>query len=120
MTLRPNMSLFCRPPYGKLYTSESREIARAEEISLFRELSQLSRKRNPRKRDGMRVALSTWQKGKEAIMTPAVTLTDLVEIVAEFARSEAELIATVIHLIKSGQVHLQAQPVTPAPAYALA
>ncbi len=53
-------------------------------------------------------------------MKPSITLMDLVETVSEFTTSESELIATVIHLIKSGQVTLKAQPVTPAPAYALA
>lgn len=53
-------------------------------------------------------------------MKPNVTLTDLVQIVSEFTASETELIATVIHLIKSGQVTLKAQDVTPAPVYALA
>ena len=53
-------------------------------------------------------------------MKPSVTLTDLVQIVSEFTASETELIATVIHLIKSGQVTLEAQPITPVPAYALA
>ena len=43
-------------------------------------------------------------------MKPSVTLVDLVEIVSEFAQSENELIATVIHLIKSGQVELRSQP----------
>ena len=44
-------------------------------------------------------------------MKPYVTLTDLVEIVSEFAKSETEIIATVVHLIKSGQVSLKAPPV---------
>ncbi|MEO2166993.1 MAG: hypothetical protein ABGY42_02535 [bacterium] len=48
-------------------------------------------------------------------MKPYVTLTDLVEIVSEFAKSETELIATVVHLIKSGQVSLKAQPVLAEP-----
>ncbi len=43
-------------------------------------------------------------------MKTYVTLVDLVEIVSEFAQSETELIATVIHLIKSGQVELRSQP----------
>lgn len=43
-------------------------------------------------------------------MKPYVTLTDLVEIVSEFAQTESELVATVIHLIKSGQVELRSQP----------
>ena len=43
-------------------------------------------------------------------MKPYVTLIDLVEIVSEFAQSESELIATVIHMIKSGQVELRSEP----------
>ena len=43
-------------------------------------------------------------------MKPHVTLIDLVEIVSEFAQSESELIATVIHMIKSGQVELRSEP----------
>ena len=60
-------------------------------------------------------------------MKPYVTLTDLVEIVSEFTKSETELIATVVHLIKSGQVNLKAPAlppvqvsVPPVPAHAVA
>ena len=55
-------------------------------------------------------------------MKPYVTLVDLVEIVSEFAQTESELIATVIHLIKSGQVELRSptQPVAMEPIHAFA
>ena len=39
-------------------------------------------------------------------MAPSVTLLDLVTAVAEEARGEAELIATVVHLVNSGTVRL--------------
>ena len=39
-------------------------------------------------------------------MTLNVTLLDLVNAVGEHARSEAELIATVVYLVNSGQVRL--------------
>jgi hypothetical protein len=35
-----------------------------------------------------------------------VTLLDLVSVVADFARSENELIATVVHMVNSGSVVL--------------
>ncbi len=38
--------------------------------------------------------------------TPHVTMLDLVRAVAEEARSEAEVLATVVHLVNSGQVAL--------------
>ena len=38
--------------------------------------------------------------------TPQVTMLDLVRAVAEEARSEAEVLATVVHLVNSGQVGL--------------
>lgn len=70
----------------------------------------------------MRLAINFLQQRKEKIMKPYVTLVDLVEIVSEFAQTESELIATVIHLIKSGQVEIrseiQAQPMEQAHAYA--
>jgi hypothetical protein len=58
----------------------------------------------------MPLATTLLQQRKEKIMKPYVTLTDLVEIVSEFAQTESELVATVIHLIKSGQVELRSQP----------
>lgn len=58
----------------------------------------------------MSLAFEPLQHRKEKIMKTYVTLVDLVEIVSEFAQSETELIATVIHLIKSGQVELRSQP----------
>ena len=39
-------------------------------------------------------------------MTPNMTLLDLVNAVSEHARSEAELIATVVYLVNSGRVRL--------------
>ena len=40
-------------------------------------------------------------------MTPTdVTLLDLVSAVAEYARSEAELIATVVYMVNQGHVRL--------------
>ncbi len=39
-------------------------------------------------------------------MTPNVTLLDLVNAVSEHARSEAEMIATVVYLVNSGRVRL--------------
>ena len=39
-------------------------------------------------------------------MTPNTTLLDLVSAVAEHARSEAELIATVVYMVNSGHVRL--------------
>lgn len=38
-----------------------------------------------------------------------LTLQDLVEAVAEFARTDAELIATVQHMISSGSVRFQSE-----------
>lgn len=37
-------------------------------------------------------------------MTPKVTMLDLVSAVAEYATSDAELIATVVYLVNSGRV----------------
>ncbi len=39
-------------------------------------------------------------------MTPNVTLLDLVDAVSEHARSEAEVIATVIYMVNRGRVRL--------------
>ena len=39
-------------------------------------------------------------------MTPNVTLLDLVSAVAECARSEAEVIATVVYMVNKGHVRL--------------
>lgn len=39
-------------------------------------------------------------------MVPRVTMLDLVTAVAEVAKSDAEVIATVVHLINSGKVRL--------------
>jgi len=39
-------------------------------------------------------------------MTPKVTMLDLVSAVAEYATSDAELIATVVYLVNSGRVRL--------------
>ena len=39
-------------------------------------------------------------------MTPNVTLLDLVNAVAEYARSEAEVIATVVYMVNQGHVRL--------------
>jgi len=39
-------------------------------------------------------------------MTPNVTLLDLISAVSEHARSEAEVIATVVYLVNSGKVRL--------------
>jgi len=39
-------------------------------------------------------------------MAPTVTLLDLVTAVAENARSEAEIIATVVYMVNRGRVHL--------------
>lgn len=64
-------------------------------------------------------------------MQPAVTLQDLVSAVSEYAESEAELVATVVHMVRSGKVRLIAgpdlpglaarlAPPSPAPAFATA
>ncbi len=42
-------------------------------------------------------------------MAPKVTLESLVATVAEFAENEAELVATVLHLLQTGRVRLCAQ-----------
>ena len=39
-------------------------------------------------------------------MAIRVTLLDLVETVSEFATTEAELVATVVHMVNSGMVEL--------------
>lgn len=39
-------------------------------------------------------------------MTLTVTLNDLVDAVSEFAHSDAEVVATVLHMLKSRQVHV--------------
>jgi len=39
-------------------------------------------------------------------MVPRVTMQDLVNAVAESAQSDAEVIATVVHLVNSGKVRL--------------
>ena len=39
-------------------------------------------------------------------MAPNITLLDLVTAVAEHARSEAEIIATVVYMVNGGHVHL--------------
>lgn len=43
---------------------------------------------------------------EEHAMTPKVTLLDLVAAVGDEARSEAELIATVVHMVNAGLVQL--------------
>ncbi|HEY8516645.1 MAG TPA: hypothetical protein VIS07_14140 [Candidatus Binatia bacterium] len=40
-------------------------------------------------------------------MTLTVTLRELVSAVSDFAKSEDEVVATVIHMINSGQVRLR-------------
>jgi hypothetical protein len=40
-------------------------------------------------------------------MTLTVTLRELVSAVSDFARSENEVVATVVHMINSGQVRLR-------------
>ena len=39
-------------------------------------------------------------------MAPNITLLDLISAVSEHARTEAEVIATVVHLVNSGRVRL--------------
>lgn len=39
-------------------------------------------------------------------MSPQVTLLDLVSSIASYARTEDEVIATVVHLVNSGRVRL--------------
>ena len=39
-------------------------------------------------------------------MTPSITLLDLVDAVAEHARSEAEVIATIVCMVNQGRVRL--------------
>lgn len=39
-------------------------------------------------------------------MTPNVTLLDLVNAVAEYARSEAEIVATIVCMVNQGHVRL--------------
>lgn len=43
---------------------------------------------------------------KEAAMKLTVTLNDLISAVSEFADDENEVVATVVHLVKSGRVRL--------------
>jgi hypothetical protein len=38
-------------------------------------------------------------------MTLTVTLNDLVDAVSEFAHSDAEVVATVMHMLKKGRIH---------------
>jgi hypothetical protein len=40
-------------------------------------------------------------------MVPRVTMAELVRVVAEFARTDAEVLATVTHMINTGSVRLQ-------------
>ncbi len=47
-----------------------------------------------------------------------VTLASLVSTVAEFADNEDEIIATVMHLLSTQQVHLRAEPPVFSPALA--
>jgi hypothetical protein len=39
-------------------------------------------------------------------MAPQVTMKDLVSAVAENAKSDAEIVATVVHMVNTGLVHL--------------
>jgi hypothetical protein len=39
-------------------------------------------------------------------MAPQVTMKDLVSAVAENAKSDAEIVATVVHMVNAGLVHL--------------
>lgn len=43
----------------------------------------------------------------------ALSLRDLVEAVAEFSDNEAEVVATVMHMLRSGSVQLQSPVVEP-------
>ena len=42
-------------------------------------------------------------------MKTTVTLKDLVSAVSEYAESDNEVIATVLHMVESGQVHLETE-----------
>ncbi len=44
----------------------------------------------------------------------ALTLRDLVEAVAEFSNSEAEVVATVMHMLRSGRAQLHGAGAEPA------
>lgn len=39
-------------------------------------------------------------------MAPKVTMLELVETVSEFARSESEVVATIVHMVNAGMVEL--------------
>jgi hypothetical protein len=39
-------------------------------------------------------------------MAPVVTLLELVKVVADYARTDSEVVATVVHLVNSGTVRL--------------
>lgn len=39
-------------------------------------------------------------------MAPSVTLLELITAVAKYARTDAEIVATVIHMVNSGSVRL--------------
>ncbi len=48
-----------------------------------------------------------WKGGEEELnMAPKITMLDLVSAVAEDAKSDAELIATVVYMVNSGRVRL--------------
>jgi len=43
-------------------------------------------------------------------MAPRVTMQDLVDAVSEFAKSDAEILATVVHMVNTGRVQLVGRP----------
>jgi hypothetical protein len=43
-------------------------------------------------------------------MAPRVTMQDLVNAVAEHAKSDAEILATVVHMVNTGLVQLAGKP----------
>lgn len=58
----------------------------------------------------------------EAVAAPeegAITLGELVEAVAEFSDGEHEIVATVMHMLRTGRVRIQGQVVEPPAERAL-
>jgi hypothetical protein len=54
----------------------------------------------------LRLSLQKVRKGGQHMKTISTTLLDLVQVVSEYARTDAEVVATVAALINSGKVRL--------------
>lgn len=50
--------------------------------------------------------MSAAQRSPRRTLDPEITLLDLVQAVCDEARTEAEVVATVLHLLRSGRVRL--------------